>query len=218
MSGESSLRTERSRLRRSHQRGHHDRITIDRILAAMPMAHIGFQLDGAPSVLPTLQWREGDYVYWHGSAASRAIRAMDGHPVCLTVSCLDGFVLARSAFHHSVNFRSVMLFGTAERVTDLPKAAGHVQRMIDGLFPGRWDSLRPMTDQEVKATAVMRMPIDEGAAKVRTGGPNDDAPDYDLPIWAGVLPISMVLHPPISDPNAPQEIAPPEHLKAVEIG
>ncbi len=211
------LKTNRSRLRRSHERGHYDREAIDAVLAAMPMAHIAYEIEGAPSVLPTLQWREGDYVYWHGSAASRALRAMDGKQVCLSVSCLDGYVLARSAMHHSVNFRSVMLFGAAERVHG-DHAAKSLERMFDALFPGRWETLRPMNDQEFKATAVMRMPITEGAAKIRTGGPNDDEEDYDLPIWAGVLPITMRLHPPVDDPNARFDVPQPAHLGEVKIG
>lgn len=211
------LKTDRSRLRRTHERGHFDRETIDAVLAAIPMAHIAYEIDGAPSVLPTLQWREGDYVYWHGSAASRALRAMEGKPVCLSVSCLDGYVLARSAMHHSVNFRSVMLFGTAERVHG-DHALASLERMFDALFPGRWETLRPMTDQEFKATAVMRMPISEGAAKIRTGGPKDDEEDYALPIWAGVVPVSMTLQPPVDDADTKIDVAQPDHLRRIRIG
>ncbi|MBT8155007.1 pyridoxamine 5'-phosphate oxidase family protein [Epibacterium ulvae] len=213
----SDLKTDRSRLRRSHERGHYDREAIDAVLAAMPMAHIAYEMDGAPSILPTLQWREGDYVYWHGSSASRALRAMEGRKVCLSVSCLDGYVLARSAMHHSVNFRSVMLFGEAERVHG-DHAANSLELMFDAWFPGRWETLRPMNAQEFKATAVMRMPITEGAAKVRTGGPSDDEEDYALPIWAGVLPITITLHPPVDDPDARLEVPQPAHLGDVKIG
>ncbi len=214
---QNDLKTERSRLRRAHERGLYDRATIDAVLAAMPLAQIAYVLDGAPSLLPTLQWREGDYVYWHGSAASRALRAMEGAQVCLSVSCLDGYVLARSAFHHSVNYRSVVLFGEAERVQDA-HAEQSFERMFDAWFPGRWQTLRPMTAKEVKATAVMRMPITEGAAKIRTGGPKDDLADYDLPIWAGVVPISMVLHPALDDERAPKPLPQPEHLSRIELG
>ena len=211
------LKTNRSRLRRAHERGHFDRETIDAVLAAMPMCHIAYEIDGAPSVLPTLQWREGDYAYWHGSAASRALRAMVGKPVCLSVSCLDGYVLARSAMHHSVNFRSVMLFGEAERVEG-DHAAASLERMFDALFPGRWETLRPMTDQELKATAVMRMPITEGAAKIRSGGPKDDEEDYALPIWAGVVPIEMNLMPPIDDADTRIDVPQPGHLSRIKLG
>lgn len=211
------LKTDRSRLRRAHERGLYDRTTIDAILAAMPLAQIAYELDGAPSILSTLQWREGDYVYWHGSAASRALRAMEGKRVCLSVSCLDGYVLARSAFHHSVNYRSVMLFGEAERVHGA-HAEQSLERMFDALFPGRWETLRPMTAQEVKATGVMRIPISEGAAKVRTGGPKDDDADYELPIWAGVVPMSMALHAAVDDDNAPVSLPQPDHLSQIRIG
>ncbi|MBY6137672.1 pyridoxamine 5'-phosphate oxidase family protein [Nocardioides marinus] len=212
------LKTNRSRLRRAHERGLYDRETVYRVLDAMPLGHIGYQIDGAPSVLPTLQWREGDHVYWHGSAASRALRAMDGAEVCLTVTCMDGYVLARSAFHHSVNFRSAMLFGTAERVTDADAKAASLQAMVEHIFPGRWETLRPMTEQEVKATALMRMPITEGAAKIRTGPPKDDEEDYALPIWAGVVPMAMELQAPVPDPANLEAVAMPDHLSRIRIG
>ncbi|UWQ45060.1 pyridoxamine 5'-phosphate oxidase family protein [Leisingera aquaemixtae] len=215
---ETALKTERSRLRRAHERGLYDRETVYQVLDAMPLAHIGYQINGAPSVLPTLQWREGDHVYWHGSAASRAIRAMEGAEVCLTVTCMDGYVLARSAFHHSVNFRSAMLFGVAEKVTDEAAKAASLRAMVDRIFPGRWDALRPMTAQELKATALMRMPIEEGAAKIRAGAPKDDEEDYALPIWAGVVPMAMELKPPQPDPANLEGVAMPDHLSRIRIG
>ncbi|UWQ36693.1 pyridoxamine 5'-phosphate oxidase family protein [Leisingera aquaemixtae] len=215
---ETALKTERSRLRRAHERGLYDRETVYQVLDAMPLAHIGYQINGAPSVLPTLQWREGDHVYWHGSAASRAIRAMEGAEVCLTVTCMDGYVLARSAFHHSVNFRSAMLFGVAEKVTDEDAKAASLKAMVDHIFPGRWDALRPMTRKELKATALMRMPIEEGAAKIRSGAPKDDEEDYALPIWAGVVPMAMELKPPQPDPANLEGVAMPDHLSRIRIG
>lgn len=215
---ETALKTDRSRLRRAHERGLYDRETVYQVLDAMPLAHIGYQINGAPSVLPTLQWREGDHVYWHGSSASRAIRAMEGAEVCLTVTCMDGYVLARSAFHHSVNFRSAMLFGVAEKVTDEDATAASLKAMVDHIFPGRWDALRPMTRQELKATALMRMPIEEGAAKIRSGPPKDDEEDYALPIWAGVVPMAMELKPPQPDPANLEEVVMPDHLSRIRIG
>lgn len=215
---ETALKSERSRLRRAHERGLYDRETVYKVLDAMPLAHIGYQINGAPSVLPTLQWREGDHVYWHGSAASRAIRAMEGAEVCLTVTCMDGYVLARSAFHHSVNFRSAMLFGVAEKVTEEEAKAASLKAMVDHIFPGRWDALRPMTAQELKATALMRMPIEEGAAKIRSGAPKDDEEDYALPIWAGVVPIAMELKLPQPDPANLEGVAMPDHLSRIRIG
>ncbi|WP_264212460.1 pyridoxamine 5'-phosphate oxidase family protein [Leisingera thetidis] len=215
---ETALKSDRSRLRRAHERGLYGRESVYQVLDAMPLAHIGYQFDGSTSVLPTLQWREGDYVYWHGSAASRAIRAMEAAEVCLTVTCMDGYVLARSAFHHSVNFRSAMLFGVAEKVADEDTKAASLKAMVDRIFPGRWEALRPMTAQELKATAVLRMPIEEGAAKIRSGPPKDDEEDYALPIWAGVVPMALELQPPQPDPANLEGVVMPDHLSRIRIG
>ena len=215
---DNELRSERSRLRRSHERGSYDRDTLYSVLDAMPLGHIGYQLDGRPSVLPTLQWREGDHLYWHGSSASRAIRAMEGADVCITVTLMDGYVLARSAFHHSMNFRSAMVFGRAEKVTDPDAKQARLKAMTDGLFPGRWETLRPITDQEIKATAVLRIPIEEASAKIRSGPPKDDAEDYALPIWAGVVPMSLQLLPPEPDPENLPGVSLPDHLSRIRIG
>lgn len=208
-------KTERTRLRRSHQRGHFDRSVINGILDSTPLCHFGYVLDDAPQVTPTLHWREGDFVYWHGSSASRAIKASIGNQVCLTVTQLDGFVLARSAFHHSVNFRSVMIYGTAEAVTDPDVKMQKFKNLIEHLYPGRWDGLRPALDKEVKATAILRIPITEASAKIREGMPNDDEPDYDLPIWAGVIPVQSVLLPVIDDPRNLDGVAQPGGLGRV---
>ncbi len=205
-------RTGRSKLRRNHDRGFFDRDTIDAILAAEPMCSVGYVIDGKPFVTPTLQWREGDHVYWHGSSASRALRKSAGTEVCLTVTMLDGFVLARSAFHHSVNFRSVMLFGRAELVPDEEKEA-RLTALIECLYPGGAASLRPNKHQEYKATTILRMPITEGSAKVRTGQPVDDEEDYGLPIWAGVIPIERRKGEPIPDPRNMDGVEPPEHVR-----
>ncbi len=212
------LKSERSRLRRAHERGSYDRETLYSVLDAMPMAHISYVIDGRPSVLPTLQWREGDHIYWHGSSASRALRAMAGKDVCLSVTLMDGYVLARSAMHHSVNFRSAMVFGVAEKVAGEAAKAVHLERMVEGLFPGRWQGLRPVSDQELKATAVMRMPLEEAAAKIRSGGPNDDEEDYALPIWAGVVPMQMALQPVEADMRNLEGVGEPAHLNRIRIG
>ena len=189
--------SERTRLRRVHDRGAHDRETIDAILDAGLVCHVGYTVDGAPHVTPTLYWREGDRVYWHGSSASAMLRgSVGGAEVCLTVTHLDGFVMARSGFHHSVNFRSVMIFGSPEKVEDPGEKLARMEVMVERLFPGRWADLRPVTDQELKATSVLSMPIEEASAKVRAGGPVDDEEDYALPIWAGVVPLSMSLGAP----------------------
>jgi uncharacterized protein len=205
--------TDRSRLRRSHPRGHFDRATIDAILDAQPLCHVGYSIDGAPYVTPTLQWREGDHVYWHGSSASRALKASQGAQVCLTVSILDGFVLARSGFHHSVNSRSVMLFGEAFKVEDPEEKLLKLTRFVDGLFPGRYGSLRPDHAQDLRATTVLGLRIEEGAAKVRTGGPSDEDEDYALPIWAGEIPVRTVVGEPIPDPRNLDGVEMPDHVR-----
>ena len=210
--------TDRVRLRRAHQRGAFDRKTIYSILDAMPLCHVGYQMKDAPVVTPTFQWREGDYIYWHGSSASRGLKAAQGHQVCLTVTLLDGFVMARSALHHSANYRSVMLFGEATLVEDPDEKSKKLRAFVESLFPGRSDLLRPNTDQEEKATSILGMPIDEGSAKIRTGGPNDDEEDYALPIWAGVIPISMTVGEPEDDPRNLPGVTPPEHTRSLKLG
>lgn len=201
--------TERTRLRRLHRRGAFDRPTLDAILDATPLAHVGYVVDGKPAVTPTLLWRDGDRVYWHGSSASRAIRAAAGAEVCVTVALLDGLVLARSAFHHSANYRSVMLFGEAAVVTERAAKLAALEAFVERLYPGRWAELRPMTEAELKATTVLSLAIDEGSAKIRTGGPVDDEADYALPIWAGVVPLERRYGAPEPDPrNLPGVAAP----------
>lgn len=206
--------TEQTRLRRLHERGHFDRETIYSILDAMPLCHVGFNLNDKPVVIPTFQWRDGDYIYWHGSKASRGIRASEDMNVCLTVSILDGMVLARSGMHHSANFRSVMIFGRPSVVDDPVHKEESLNAFIDSLYPGRSETLRPMNGQEAKATTVLRMPIDEASAKVRDDGVHDDEEDYALPIWAGVIPIRHTVGDPIPDPRNVPGVNMPEHVKA----
>lgn len=210
------MKTERTRLRRAHHRGSFDRDVVNGILDAQPMCSVGYVIDGKPYVTPTLQWREGDYVYWHGSSASRAIRSSKGTDVCLTVAILDGFVMARSGFHHSVNSRSVMLFGLAQAVPDNEKDRV-LTAFIDGLWPGRSRMIRPNTSQELKATTVLRMKIEEGSAKVRQGHPIDDDEDYGLPIWAGIIPVMQKTGPIESDPKNQPEVEIPQHIKDFSV-
>jgi len=204
--------TDRVRLRRAHLRGLYDRESIDAILDAQPLCHVGYVKDGHPFVTPTFQWREGDRVYWHGSSASQMLRAAKSMPVCLTVSCLDGFVMARSGFHHSVNYRSVMILGEAEIVEGAEEITARVDIFLNGLFPGRAEILRPHTKQEIKGTTVLSLPITEASAKVRDGGPVDDEEDYELPIWAGVIPVKQVVGEPIPDERNLPGIEPPAHI------
>ncbi|MEP4194739.1 MAG: pyridoxamine 5'-phosphate oxidase family protein [Aliishimia sp.] len=204
--------TDRSRLRRSHQRAHFDRETVNAILDAQPMCSVGYLIDGKPYVTPTLQWREGNHIYWHGSSASRALRASKDAEVCLTVAILDGFVMARSGMHHSVNSRSVMLFGRAHKVEDPDAKLQMLGRFVDGLFPDRYGSLRPDHAQDLKATTILGMEIKEGSAKIRTGPPLDEDDDYALPIWAGVIPVRTEIGSLIPDPRNLPGVDVPAHV------
>ena len=210
--------SERTRLRRLHQRGAYDRATIDAILDAGYLCHVGYIIDDSPYVTPTLYWREGDDVYWHGSSASRMLRKTQGAEVCLTVTHMDGFVLARSGFHHSVNFRSVMLFGNAHKVTDADEKLERLKTFVEGLFPGRWDELRPVTGQEIKATTLLSMPISEASAKIRNGPPADDEEDYELPVWAGVVPVAPQFGAPQACPRLNGGTPLPDHVRALLNG
>lgn len=204
--------TDRTRLRRSHEKGSFDRATVYGILDAQPMCSFGYVIDGRPFVTPTLQWREGNHIYWHGSSASRALRNSRNCDVCLSVAILDGFVLARSGMHHSVNSRSVTLFGTAFQIEDPDEKLEKLKTFLDGLFPDRYDTLRPDHAQDLKATMVLGMEICEGSAKIRTGGSNDEEPDYEWPIWAGVIPVHMQVGDPIPDPRNQPQVMTPEHV------
>ena len=206
-------RTERSKLKRLPRRGHYDFDTVAAILDAGFLCHVGYVIDGAPLVTPTSYWREGNRVYWHGSHASRMLNTeKGGAPVCLTVSHLDGLVMARSAFHHSINYRSVMLFGAANLVEDPEHKLGALKAFVERMYPGRWDMLRPVTKKEVKATMVLWMNIAEGSAKMRSGPPIDDTPDYALPIWAGVIPLRTVAMKPVDDPQLSAGLSAPRTL------
>ena len=210
---EANLRqTTRSRIKRQHERAAYDRESVNAILDATGLCHVAYALDGEAFITPTFHWREGDHVYWHGSAASRFLRRATDARVSLCVSILDGLVLARSAFHHSANYRSVVLYGTAHAVADADKEA-RLHAFTESLYPGRWEMLRPITAQEIKATTVLGMPIEEGSAKVRTGMPVDDEEDYALPIWAGVLPVQRAPSPPLADPRNLPGVETPRHVR-----
>ncbi|MCP4329744.1 MAG: pyridoxamine 5'-phosphate oxidase family protein [Alphaproteobacteria bacterium] len=210
--------SDRVRLRRVHERARYDRDAIDAVLDAGMLCHVGYVFDGAPYVTPTLYWREGDRVYWHGSSASRMLRAVDGVEVCLTVSHNDGLVLARSAFHHSVNYRSVMLLGRADKETDSARMMAHLETFMERILPGRWAELRPPLDKEIKATTMLSMAIDEVSAKIRSGPPVDDDEDYDWPVWAGVVPFHAIAGPPEPDPRLLPDVPLPAYIGAVKPG
>lgn len=186
--------TARNRVRRAHERGSYDYASVHAILDAGMLAHVAYALDGQPFCTPTLHWREGDMLYWHGSSASRMLRSLkDGAPACVTVSHLDGLVLARSGFNHSVNYRSAMCFGTARLVDDSEEKARALTGVIERFYKGRDATLRPITTKETKATAVVAMRIEEASAKIRAKGVADDEEDYGHPVWAGVIPVRTIL-------------------------
>lgn len=186
---------DRIRVKREPQRARYDRETIDAILDEGLICHLGFEVDGQPFVIPTLHARVGDKLYVHGSSASRALRhAGSGVPVCVTVTIFDGLVLAKSVFNHSVNYRSAVIFGTARVVPDEEKVEA-LHALTNQLVPGRWEEVRQPTDQELKATWILALPIEEASAKVRTGGPEDEPEDLDLPYYAGVVPVHLAAEP-----------------------
>lgn len=207
--------TPRTRVRRLPKRGCYDRATVHAILDAGWLCHVGYTIDGQPYVTPTAYWREGERLYWHGSAASRMLRALGGTglPACLAVTHVDGLVLARSGFHHSINYRSVMALGTAHRLDHPDAKLKALEAFVERLYPGRWRELRPPTTQELKATTVLWMALDEVSAKVRTGPPVDDEADYALPCWAGVVPLATAYGPPVPDPRLPAGVELPAFLK-----
>jgi nitroimidazol reductase NimA-like FMN-containing flavoprotein (pyridoxamine 5'-phosphate oxidase superfamily) len=187
-----SAPSERARVRRTPSRADYDRATIDAILDEALVAHLGFAVDGQPYVIPTLHARRGDEVYLHGSAASRMVKTLGaGIPVCLTVTLIDGLVLARSAFHHSMNYRSVVVLGRARMVEGVEEREAALEVFTERLVPGRWGEVRPPSPQELKGTRVLALSLDEASAKVRTGGPVDDKEDYASDAWAGTVPLRL---------------------------
>lgn len=190
----------RTRVRRLPNRAVYERDAIEAILDEAPICHVGtVDPAGCPVVIPTLHARVGEWLYIHGSAASRTLREAQRAEICLTATLLDGLVLARSAFHHSVNSRSVVVFGQAETVSSDAEKCQALEAFTEKLIPGRWGDARLPTAQELKATAVLRLPLDEASAKVRSGGPLDDEEDYKLPVWAGTVPLRLSAGAPSAD-------------------
>ena len=206
--------TERTQVKRLPKRGKYDHETVHKILDEGFVCHVGFSVDGQPFVIPTNYGRTGDVLYLHGSAASRMLKTLSGGvPVCVTVTHVDGLVLARSAFHHSVNYRSVVILGTARLVEDPAEKMEALRLFTEHVMKGRWDDVRQPTEQELKATIVLALPLEEVSAKVRTGGPIDDEPDYTLPVWAGVLPLQVSVKQPIADEKRQRDQPIPAYLK-----
>ncbi len=208
----------RTRARRLQEKAAYDRTTIDAILDAMPVAHVGHIVDGFPVVTPTLQWRIGDRIYWHGSSASRMLKRAPGAQVCVTVTLTDGMVLARSGLEHSVNYRCVMVFGQAELVESDAAKVAHLRAMMEQMFPGRWDRLRPITAQELKATRILSLPLTEASAKVSAGFATEPPEDAGWPVWAGVLPVRLTPGTPEPAPDLDPGIPLPDHVKGYRIG
>jgi hypothetical protein len=206
--------TERTQVKRLPKRGKYERETVFAILDEGFVCHVGFTVNGQPYVIPTNYGRGGDLLYLHGSAVSRMLRTLsEGVPVSVTVTHVDGLVLARSAFHHSVNYRSVVILGTARLVTDPAEKMEALRIFTEHVMKGRWDDVRQPTEQELKATTVLALPLEEVSAKVRTGGPIDDEEDYTLPVWAGVLPLETVAKKPLPDPQRKSDRPIPDYLK-----
>jgi uncharacterized protein len=205
--------TQRSKLRRIPQRGSQERELIYNILDEAMVAHVGFIADHQPFVIPMAYGREGDRIYLHGSSVSRLLKTLkQGVDVCFTVTLLDGLVIARSLFHHSMNYRSVVLFGKAKLVESEADKMNALQAFSEQMISGRWTEARLPNAQELKATTVLSLIIEEGSAKVRTGNPNDDVEDYSLPFWAGQLPLKLTAGVPIPDDKLSPEIILPENI------
>jgi nitroimidazol reductase NimA-like FMN-containing flavoprotein (pyridoxamine 5'-phosphate oxidase superfamily) len=205
--------TKRTELRRLPSRGSRDLDTINAILDAGFLAHVGFCVDGQPYVIPTLYGRDGEALYLHGSAASRMLGRLEtGIPSCVTVTLVDGLVLARSAFHHSMNYRSVVAFGTAHKIDEPAQKTRALRIISEHLIAGRWNDVRIPSEKELKATAVLKFSIEEASAKIRTGPPLDDEEDYSLPVWAGILPLSLEAKTPVPDSRLAEGTRVPEYV------
>jgi nitroimidazol reductase NimA-like FMN-containing flavoprotein (pyridoxamine 5'-phosphate oxidase superfamily) len=211
---ETEMPTARTRVVREAERAVYERETVYKILDEGFLCHVGFMLDGQPFVIPTSYGRKDADLYIHGSAASRMLRQMkDGIPVCVTVTLLDGLVLARSVFNHSMNYRSVVILGKATLVDEPNEKLSALRALSEHILPGRWDDARQPNERELKATSVLRVPIEEFSAKVRVGPPIDDAEDYAFPTWAGVIPLEMKPGAPIRDPRLDAEREAPAYVK-----
>ncbi|WP_055479603.1 pyridoxamine 5'-phosphate oxidase family protein [Sphaerimonospora mesophila] len=204
--------TPRTTLKRAKDRARTDRADLYAVLDAGLVCHLGVVAGGQPMVIPTGYGRRDDTLYLHGSTGATSLRAALDGPVCVTVTHLDGIVLARSAFHHSANYRSAMIYGTARPVEDFDERLEALRVITEQLAPGRWEAVRPPTRKEIAATAVLALPLDEASVKVRQGPPIDDEEDYDLPVWAGVLPLTVGWGAPVPDPRLAAGIAVPAHV------
>ena len=203
----------RTRIVREPQRAVYDRETVNQVLDEAFLCHVGFVVDGQPYVIPTSYGRDGNVLYMHGSAASRMLRNLDqGIPVCITVTLLDGLVLARSVFNHSMNYRSVVAIGKATLMEEPAEKLEALRAFTEKLIPGRWNDARQPNEKELKATSILKLPLTEVSAKVRVGDVEDDAPDYELPVWAGVIPLHLVAEAPLRDSRCDASIPTPDYV------
>lgn len=186
----------RTRIRRLPGRAHYDADAVTAIVDAAIICSVAFQIDGTVHAIPTIHWRDGEHLYIHGAKASRMLKALTQGEACITIALADGLVLARSAMHHSMNYRSVVIYGRFEPVTDPVEKRRSLQAFIDNLYPDRWETLRPVNDKELNATSVLRIPLAEAAAKIRDGGVKDDEEDLGWPVWAGVIPLNTAVGTP----------------------
>ena len=210
----SETNSPRTTVKRHAERGHYDRATIDPILDEGLVAHVGFAVEGQPYVIPTLYARVGATLYFHGAAANRMLDNMaEGIPVCVTVTLIDGLVLARSHYSHSANYRSVVVLGRAREVTDRAEKLASFEALVEQVAKGRWADARQPSEVEIRTTRVLALPIEEASAKVRTGPPKDDPDDIDLPIWAGVIPFETAALEPIPAPGLDSKLAVPEYAR-----
>jgi nitroimidazol reductase NimA-like FMN-containing flavoprotein (pyridoxamine 5'-phosphate oxidase superfamily) len=207
--------TQHTEVKRHPERGAYDRATIDSILDEALICHVGFMVGGRPFVIPTIHARDGDNLYIHGSPGSRMLRTTkEGVDICVTVTLLDGLVLARSVYNHSMNYRSVVVLGRAHEVTDQEEKLRAMQRVVEHVVPGRWADARRPNDGELKGTTILSLPLDEASAKIRNGPPTDDDADLELPVWAGVIPLGIESSKPL--PDAGVDSAPPAYAAEYE--
>ena len=207
--------TPRTTLQRLRERGRTERSALDAVLEAGLVCHLGVNIEGVPVVLPTGYGRIGQTFYLHGSSANRSLLAAAGQQVCVTVTLLDGLVCARAVFHHSMNYRSAVIFGAARLVTDAEEKLAALRAVTNHLVPGRWEHARQPNRKELAATAVVALPLTEASVKVRSGGPKDDPEDYDSGIWAGVLPAALAFGEAERDPALATEVGVPEHIRSL---
>jgi len=207
-------KTDINQVRRLAKRADYDRETVLAIVDAAPICHVGFVFEGRPFVIPTIHGRVGEVIYFHGAPASRMLKQIQaGAELCVTVTHLDGLVLARSAFHHSMNYRSAMLFGTGRLVEEAAEVWDALRAITEHVMPGRWDDARQPSPAELAATKVVALQIEHASAKVRTGPPGDDEEDYALPVWAGVLPLAHTALDPVDDPRLAPGIPVPDYVR-----